>query len=42
NSSHDCLYNSLIDLFKEKGGGWFARSQNTRGKLFLECLSNAI
>ncbi|CAG8574475.1 29195_t:CDS:2 [Racocetra persica] len=41
-NSRDCLYNDLIDLFKEKGEGWFAGSQNTRGKLFLECLSSAI
>lgn len=41
-NSRNCLYNDLIDLFKEKGGGWFAGSQNTRGKLFLERLSSAI
>ncbi|CAG8635666.1 6423_t:CDS:2, partial [Racocetra persica] len=41
-NSHDRLYNDLIDLFKEKGGGWSAGLQNTRSKIFLERLSNAI
>ncbi|CAG8725764.1 3607_t:CDS:1, partial [Dentiscutata heterogama] len=41
-NSRDCLHNDLIDLLKEKGGGWPAGCENTRGKIFLEHLSSAI
>ncbi|CAG8734512.1 22638_t:CDS:2, partial [Dentiscutata erythropus] len=35
----DRLYNELIDLFEEKGVGWFSGIQDTKGKIFIEHLS---
>ncbi|CAG8842856.1 29318_t:CDS:2, partial [Gigaspora margarita] len=41
-NSHDRLFNELIDLFEEKKVGWSSGIQDSRGKIFIEHLSNAI